>query len=362
MDFTLNDEQVAIGELAGRILGDLCPPDALRTHEASGQAILAPAWSALAEADLLGIALPESVGGGGYGLLEAWLVAEQIGRHVAPVPFLPTMAGALTLADADAAAHADLLGRVTAGDAVLAIAWSEGSAEPPRRPATTADAGGSLTGEKRFVLWGSQASGVLVPASDPGGEPALYLLDPGADGVTVTPEDAMWGLPQATIELASAPSQRVGGADAVAALERIATALTCGVVAGVCEGALRVTAAHVSEREQFGTKIGTFQAVAQRIADAYIDTQGARLTALQAAWRLSAGLPADDELDIAKFWAADAGHRVGHAAQHLHGGVGLDVDYPVHRYFRWAKVLELHLGTATSHLRRLGASLAATPA
>jgi alkylation response protein AidB-like acyl-CoA dehydrogenase len=100
--------------------------------------------------------------------------------------------------------------------------------------------------------------------------------------------------------------------------------------------------------------------VAQRIADAYIDTEGIRLTALQAAWRLSEDLPAADELAIAKFWAADGGHRVVHAAQHLHGGIGMDTDYPVHRYYRWSKVIELTLGTATEHLRRLGERIAAS--
>jgi alkylation response protein AidB-like acyl-CoA dehydrogenase len=134
----------------------------------------------------------------------------------------------------------------------------------------------------------------------------------------------------------------------------------CSTEVGVCEAALRLTAAYVSEREQFGAKIGTFQAVAQRIADAYIDTEGIRLTALQAAWRLSEDLPASDELDIAKFWAADGGHRVVHAAQHLHGGIGMDTDYPVHRYFRWSKVIELSLGTATEHLRRPGERIAAS--
>jgi alkylation response protein AidB-like acyl-CoA dehydrogenase len=137
-----------------------------------------------------------------------------------------------------------------------------------------------------------------------------------------------------------------------------ATAGLCSTEVGVCEAALRLTASYVSEREQFGAKIGTFQAVAQRIADAYIDTEAIRLTALQAAWRLSEGLDAADELAIAKFWAADGGHRVVHAAQHLHGGIGMDTDYPVHRYYRWSKVIELNLGTATEHLRRLGERIA----
>ena len=123
--------------------------------------------------------------------------------------------------------------------------------------------------------------------------------------------------------------------------------------------ALRLTAAHVSEREQFGHKIATFQAVAQRAADAYVDARAIALTARQAAWRLAAGLPADEALAIAKFWAAEGGQRVAHAAQHLHGGIGVDVEYPLHRYFRQAKHLELALGGASAHLLRFGAMLAA---
>jgi alkylation response protein AidB-like acyl-CoA dehydrogenase len=130
---------------------------------------------------------------------------------------------------------------------------------------------------------------------------------------------------------------------------------------GVCEAALRLTATYASEREQFGAKIGTFQAVAQRLADAYIDTEGIRLTALQAAWLLAQEIPATDEVHIAKFWASYGGDRVVHAAQHVHGGIGMDLDYPLHRYFRWSKVIELTLGTATEHLRRLGQRIAAAP-
>jgi alkylation response protein AidB-like acyl-CoA dehydrogenase len=361
MDFELSEDQASIAELAATILGDLCTPESLRAHEQSGDPTLEKAWAALASADLLGVALPESVGGGGYGVLEACLVAEQVGRHVAPVPYAATLASSLALAGVDAASHEDLLRGVIEGDIVLAPALSEGSTDTTSAPATTATTDGRLTGEKRFVPWAAHAVRLLVPATGEGGEIGLFLVDPAAGGVTITAEDAMWGLPQATVELAGAAGARVGGAGAVRQLERIATALACATVAGVCEGALRITAAHVSEREQFGTKIGTFQAVAQRIADAYIDTQGVRLTAIQAAWRLAEGLPADEELHIAKFWATEGGHRVGHAAQHLHGGVGVDVDYPVHRYFRWAKVLEFELGSGTEHLRRLGALLAAEP-
>src|SRR3546814_201236 len=127
-------------------------------------------------------------------------------------------------------------------------------------------------------------------------------------------------------------------------------AAACAMQTGVCEEALAITARYVSEREQFGARLGTFQAVGQRVADAYIDTEGIRLTALQAIWRLDAGVDASEELLTAKFWAGEGAQRVVHAAQHLHGGIGMDLDYPIHRYFRTAKVLELLFGGSTPSL------------
>src|SRR5581483_7042007 len=133
----------------------------------------------------------------------------------------------------------------------------------------------------------------------------------------------------------------------------------CAVEMGVVERALRMTAEYTSKREQFGKPIATFQAVGQRAADAYIDVEAIRWTTWQAVWRLAAGLPAADALAVAKFWAAEGGHRVVYAAQHLHGGIRLDLDYPVHRYYLWSKQIELTLGAATPQLVRLGASIAA---
>jgi alkylation response protein AidB-like acyl-CoA dehydrogenase len=140
-----------------------------------------------------------------------------------------------------------------------------------------------------------------------------------------------------------------------------ATAALCVLTVGVCEQALRLTADYTKTREQFDKPIASFQAVGQRAADAYIDTEAVRLTAWQSVWRLATGLPADKEVAIAKFWAADGGQRVVHAAQHLHGGMGVDRDYPLHRYFLWAKHLELTLGGGTAQLLALGDILATEP-
>jgi alkylation response protein AidB-like acyl-CoA dehydrogenase len=140
-----------------------------------------------------------------------------------------------------------------------------------------------------------------------------------------------------------------------------AQAACCVIVAGACATALELTANYTKSREQFGRPIASFQAVSQRAADAYIDTEAVRLTAWQAAWRLDTGLPASEQVAIAKFWASEGAQRVVHSAHHLHGGMGVDRDYPLYRYFLLAKQLELSLGSATPSLVRLGAFLADTP-
>ncbi len=132
----------------------------------------------------------------------------------------------------------------------------------------------------------------------------------------------------------------------------------CALQLGVSERALELTAAYARSREQFGKPIGSFQAVSQRLADAYIDIEGIRLTLWQAAWRMSEQLPCEIEIATAKFWAAEGGHRVAHTAVHVHGGVGIDTDGEVHRYFVAAKHNEFALGGATAQLRRIGAALA----
>jgi len=136
----------------------------------------------------------------------------------------------------------------------------------------------------------------------------------------------------------------------------------CALQAGVLERALELTAEYARNRVQFGRPIGSFQAVTQRLADAYIDTEAVRLTMWQAAWLLASGGEGDaaagTAVATAKFWAADAGHRVAHTAVHVHGGLGIDMSYPVHRYFVAAKHHEFALGGATAQLRRIGAALA----
>jgi alkylation response protein AidB-like acyl-CoA dehydrogenase len=203
-----------------------------------------------------------------------------------------------------------------------------------------------------------------VPAATPQGT-TVFLVDPAAAGCTRVRQQTTTGIPEAQLVLDAAPVLGVlgtvgGGDEIVAWITLRATAALAATAVGVCESALRITAEYTKTRHQFGRPIATFQAVSQRAGDAYIDTEAVRLTALQAAWRISEGLPADDAVAIAKFWAAEGGQRVVHAAQHLHGGMGVDRDYPVHRCFLWAKSIELTLGGATAQLLKLGRSIAAS--
>jgi acyl-CoA dehydrogenase len=374
MDFSFNEEQEAVRELADRIFSDLSTHERLRELEAEpdGDRFDRRLWSELAFAGLLGIALPEEVGGAGLGFLETALIVEAAGRTAAAVPVIETLAVA---APAIAAFGSDeqkkqWLPGVVAGDVVLTTAVVElgGKPDEPSVVAARSGEGWSLTGTKDFVTSGTVADAVLVPARLQPDGVGVFIVDMSADGVTRQRQDANTGRPMAVVNLSGAQV----GADAllgtaadgraiVSWLVQRTTAAIALAEAGGVTTAVALVAEYTKTREQFGKPIATFQAVGQRAADAYVDAEAIRLTAWQAAWRLAEGLPADKEVAVAKFWAADGGQRVVHAAVHLHGGVGVDRDYPLHRYFLLTKHYELILGGATEQLLHLGAVLAAEP-
>jgi 3-oxocholest-4-en-26-oyl-CoA dehydrogenase beta subunit len=369
MDFTLTPAQDDLGALSRQILTDLATPQRLREIEAGATRFDPVLWAELARAGILSAALPESVGGAGLGLLEQCSVLAEIGRTVAPAPYLASIVlGASALVRFGSIDQQQRwAGPAGRGEVILAAALAEDEGEDPSVPATTArpsDGGWQLTGAKTTVLAGLMADLLLVPASTPSGV-AVFLVEPGDPGVSLQPQQVTGGDGTVLVELAAAyvPADRVlgevaSGPEITDWLIQRGTVGLCALQLGVAERALELTAAYARSREQFGKPIGAFQAVAQRLADGYIDVEGIRLTLWQAAWRLAAGLPAETEIATAKFWAAEGGHRVAHTAVHVHGGVGIDMDGDVHRYFVAAKHNEFALGGATAQLRRIGAALA----
>ncbi len=374
MDFSFSEEQEAVRELAGRIFTDLATHERLRAIESEpdGDYFDGKLWSELAGAGLLGIALPEEVGGAGLGFVETGLIVEAAGRTSAYVPVVETLAAAapaIARFGTESQRRRWLPG-VIGGDTVVTTALAE-LGGVPTVPSVLAERDGdgwTLSGTKACVPSGLIADAVLVPARVEPDAVAVFLVETPAAGVDRRRQVTNTGQPEAALTLngtSVGPEALLGSVeDGRAIIEWLVQRTTAALAlaqAGAAAAALALTAEYTKTREQFGKPIATFQAVGQRAADAYVDTEAIGLTAWQAAWRIAEGLPADKEVAVAKFWAADGGQRVVHAAVHLHGGVGVDRDYPLHRFFLMTKHIELTLGGATEHLLQLGATLAAEP-
>ncbi|WP_068270143.1 acyl-CoA dehydrogenase family protein [Aldersonia kunmingensis] len=370
MDFTPTEAQQDLEELTRQIVDKLATPERQRELDrVDGGRFDDALWRALAEAGVLASALPENVGGSGLGVLEQTTVLRELGRKLAAVPYLPSIViSAATLAEFGNDAQRELAQRAGTGEDVLTAALAEEMNYDLSAPVTRAeniDGAWALTGTKITVPVADRAARILVSAATNAGV-AVFVVDPSAEGVVVSAQDVVDYSPEFIVELNRASGELVGtveqGSEVLDfVLTRAAVGLTASQL-GTLEEALKLVADYARERVQFERPIGSFQAVAQRLADAYIDVKGVRLALTQAAWAISEGLPAEAEVRTAKFWAADAGHRVSHTVIHVHGGVGLDREHPVHRYFLAAKHNEFALGSATDQLRGLGAILAATPA
>jgi alkylation response protein AidB-like acyl-CoA dehydrogenase len=362
MDFSFTEEQETVGKVARQLFEHRATAEHLTEIESGEVRYDRALWRELASSDLLGIALPESVGGSGGGFLDLGVLLAEVGWSVAPVPVYATLVlGADTIArHGDSATQQRYLPKVVDGSTILTAALAEPGNSDPAAPGTTARANGDtwiLDGSKELVPAGQLADAIVVPAHADDGS-GLFVVEAATDGVSITPATTTNGEPYADVELAGAVGHRLssGDADAVGSLYARALVGLCAMQVGVAERALKIAASYTSEREQFGRPIGSFQAVQQRLADAFIDVEAIRWTTWHAAWLLAEGRPATREAAIAKFWAAEAGARVVASAQQVHGGMGIDVTYPLHRYFLWAKQIELSLGSAPQQLARLGAA------
>lgn len=346
MDFDFSEEEQAISNLTRQILEDMVTHEHLRKMTENREFFDANLWKTLADSGIISAAVPEEYGGAGLGFLSVTAVLELTGEFAARIPMLETVVmGALPIHEFGSdAQRSDLLPRISSGSLVVTSALVAG--EPVRVN------GGKLSGQVDFVPYGIEAEIVLVPTED-----GVYIVDTIADGVTRSARETTTEHPQAAILLDNALGDRLGSASTEEILGWVRLRVDsgiCSILTGACKASLDLAADYAKVRHQFDRAIATFQAVSQRAGDAYIDTEAVRLTSRQAAWRISAGRPAIEQVAIARWWAAEAGFRVVHAATHLHGGIGVDRDYPLHRFFLMARQLELTLGNSEEQLAALG--------
>ncbi|WP_055702503.1 acyl-CoA dehydrogenase family protein [Streptomyces silaceus] len=348
MDFTPTEEQAAARDLAGEIFGDLATPERLA---AAGTGSDAELWKALCAAGLPGAV--EDVG-----LLGLVLLLEEQGRTTAQVPFAASCVyGLLAVAAHGTAEQKDrLLPVLRQGEEIVTGAF------PARGGVTVAGdgvavaegapRGGVLSGTVPWVPWLRDATRVLVAAADR----SLWLVrvaDARMEPVELT---APWAAGRLVLD--GVPGERLGDATAYDEVLACARTAFAGLQAGVCAGSLARAVSYTNGREQFGRPLAAKQGVQLRAADAHMDTEAIRVTAYEAAWRRDAGLPFGTHALTAAWWASEAGKRVVHAGQHLHGGMGADLDHPVHRHFLWGRQVDAYLGCGSEVLEELGELIA----
>ncbi|WP_053760647.1 MULTISPECIES: acyl-CoA dehydrogenase family protein [Streptomyces] len=379
MDFTFTEEQQAAAEAARGVFADVAPdtvPSPALTTGAVAEGLDRALWDRLAAADLLGLLLDPEYGGADLDAIALCLVLRESAKVLARVPLLESCAAAAAVqAYGGEELKSAVLAAAGRGETVLTVA-AEGrtGGHDPAERAVTARRGGAdgadwiLDGVQTAVPWAYDADFIVVPAHTDADRSVLALIPRGHEGAVLAEQFSTTGerLGELRLESVRLPARYVISADgAWEWLRELLATGTCALALGLGERVLRMTSDYTSKREQFGYPVATFQAVAVQAADRYIDLRAMEATLWQAAWRIGSGapgaLPTSGDVAVAKIWASEGVRRVVQTAQHLHGGFGADVDYPLHRYHAWAKHLELSLGPAAAHEEELGDLLAAHP-
>lgn len=360
MNFELSEDQRAFAEMASGLFADFCGDDQLRAHDASGAPFMQDLWQQCVASGLHTILVPEAQGGMGLGMTELMAVLEQQGRALALVPLWEPQLAVAALAKFAPAALAQMLDDALTGAAPVALSLqSLSQSRGPSLQLLRAGDGWTLQGQASAVALGAQANQALL-AADAEGQMRLVLVHLAQAGVQRT--EGMSQHHQSVADLAfDAVAVADGNVLPVAAtgwVEQRAIACLAALQLGVTQEQLRRTVEYVSERQQFGRAIGTFQLVAGQMADGYIATEALRTSVWQLVYRLDAGLGAAPQAWATRTLANDTGHRAGHMAQHVHGGIGVDITYPIHRFLFWSRALGVALGSTEHHLARLGDWLA----
>jgi alkylation response protein AidB-like acyl-CoA dehydrogenase len=364
VDFDLSEDQLALRKGAATLLDALASTGRVRAAADAPEHLDRELWSAMAEQGWLSVELPAESGGLGLGMVEVAVLCEEIGRHVAPVPFLGTVLVAGALQRAVAAGHvgADTVlgdrpvGRwidaLAAGEAIGTVGWS--AADDDRGAVRRGD-GWLVSGVTDPVVF-APAADVVVTCAATGDGQALFAVVPGS---RPAPEPAMDRTRSvARLHLDESPAVRLGGVDAVEALvDRGATASSAEML-GAADQVLQMTVQYAKDRVQFGRPIGSFQAVKHRCADMLVDVEGMRSATYFAAWAVGAGEPdAAAAASAAKVWSSEASRRVMASALQVHGGIGFTWEHDLHLFVKRAQLDQLSFGSARTHRDRLAGFL-----
>jgi alkylation response protein AidB-like acyl-CoA dehydrogenase len=307
-------------------------------------------WDALVAGGVTALAVPERLGGDGLGLSEIATALTEIGRHGTIGPALATLGlGSVVLLDLASEAQQDRYLAGVAKGSVLTAALNEPGAPLPDRPATTF-ANGRLNGTKVAVGYAEQAEWIVVTTDS-----AVVVVSPKADGVQVTKTPSSNRADEYTVTFSDAEADGVLEGAPVHRVNQLALAAIGAFASGLVAGALRLTADYVANRHQFGKPLSTFQTVAAQLAEVYIASRTMSLAAVSVVWRLSVGRDADDDLDVLGYWVASQAPPVMQICHHLHGGMGMDIDYPMDRYYSTIKDLTRLVGGPSYRLDLVGA-------
>ena len=359
MDFSLSDDQLAMRAMTERVFDDLCSDDAMKalTQRDQASSLHSGLWAQMAELGILGIAIDEAHNGLGMGLLELCLMIEQQGRKAAPIPMLDTLVvAAQTIQDSERAdIQSAVLPKIAAGEYIFSsVRPYQGLQDAEPFQISAEGDGFSLKGRSGFCTYLQQADGYLIgSAEEEDAQQTILWIDAGSEGATIVPQIGINDEPGGFVIFSNTKvaADRViaTGEMARTLLSRQSQRLAIAIAAlqvGLLEEGLKRAAAYVSERKQFGRPLGTFQAVSQQAADAYMEIESLR----SVYWRALDHVEQGDDLALSastvRYWINQAAHKVAHTFLHLHGGIGQDLDYPIHRFFLWAKHYERALGGA----------------
>ncbi|HEX5614708.1 MAG TPA: acyl-CoA dehydrogenase family protein [Acidimicrobiia bacterium] len=353
MDFELSADQVALREAAAALLDGVAGPAEVRAHTERGDALHQALWAAMAEQGWLGIEAPESAGGLGLGAVEVAVLAEAVGAHIAPAPFVSSV---LAVAAAHAAGADDLVARLLDG-AVACIAWSrDQQAVVAIEGAATGDV--AVTGVADPTPYAPVADVAVVVARDAGGADGLFAVDLRATGRPAREPAMDVTRPVGWLRFDATPARRLGGPDAVVELVDRGATFVAAELLGSATRVLDLSVEYAKERVQFGRPIGSFQAVKHRCADMLVDVEGMRSTVYWAAWCIGArDRDASIAASSAKSWCSEASKRVMASALQVHGGIGFTWEHDLHFFLKRAQLDQLLFGDASFHLARLGALL-----